>query len=70
VREGADGTLAPLMSAFQPPDPPVPVPAAEPDDQPDEDLLGRPDDEPVEEILAQYPPVVAVVVTRNPGPWL
>ncbi|HEX4531701.1 MAG TPA: glycosyltransferase family 2 protein [Acidimicrobiia bacterium] len=62
------------MSAFQPPDPPVPVPAAEPDDQPDdqpdEELLGRPDDEPVEEILAQYPPVVAVVVTRNPGPWL
>jgi GT2 family glycosyltransferase len=24
----------------------------------------------VEEQLAQYPPVVAVVVTRNPGPWL
>ena len=23
-----------------------------------------------EQVLAQYPPVVAVVVTRNPGPWL
>ena len=69
------------MSAFQPPDPPVPVPAEDdplafdedPDpatdgegDQPDDQLDGEPD----EEILAQYPPVVAVVVTRNPGPWL
>ena len=27
------------------------------------------DDEDAEEALAQYPPVVAVVVTRNPGPW-
>src|SRR5262249_27855073 len=74
VREGADGTLAPLMSAFQPPDPPLPVPAEEPDDQPhdqpDEELLGRPEDEPVAEILAQYPRAVAVVGTRTPGPWL
>ena len=35
-------------------------------DQPDDQLDGEPD----EEVLAQYPPVVAVVVTRNPGPWL
>ncbi len=85
LREGADGTLAPLMSALQPPDPPVPVPAEDeppaleddPDpatdgagDEPAEELLGPPEDEPDEEVLAQYPPVVAVVVTRNPGPWL
>ena len=27
-------------------------------------------DDEADELLAQYPPVVAVVVTRNPGPWL
>ena len=89
MREGVDGTLAALMSAFEPPDPPVPVPAEDdplafdedpdpatdgegdqPDDQLDGEPLGRPDGEPDEEVLAQYPPVVAVVVTRNPGPWL
>ncbi len=34
------------------------------------DASAEPDAEGVEEQLTQYPPVVAVVVTRNPGPWL
>ena len=60
-----------------PPDPGVaPPPPAAPVDEPPEpvDEPPEPVDEPVDEppdgVLAQYPPVVAVVVTRNPGPWL
>ena len=56
------------MSALDPPDAPVPAPAeGQPvDAQPADE---EPVEEPVDEVLAQYPPVVAVVVTRNPGPW-
>jgi GT2 family glycosyltransferase len=39
------------------------APDEAPEEAPDEETAG-------EEVLAQYPPVVAVVVTRNPGPWL
>ena len=59
-------------------EPPSPLdPAADPafDELAELADLGPADVEPitaegeVEEVLAQYPPVVAVVVTRNPGPW-
>ena len=72
-REGRDGTLSALMSALEPPDAPVAVPA---DDEPPspsgrrEPSTASPTARPEDEQLAQYPPVVAVVVTRNPGPWL
>jgi GT2 family glycosyltransferase len=49
------------MSVLQPPEARVPA-----EDEPSATGSGEPDEEP----LAQYPPVVAVVVTRNPGPWL
>jgi GT2 family glycosyltransferase len=46
------------------------APTAEPVDEPLDAPVAEPVDAPVDEVLAQYPPVVAVVVTRNPGPWL
>ncbi|HEU5306609.1 MAG TPA: glycosyltransferase family 2 protein, partial [Acidimicrobiia bacterium] len=57
------------MSAPEPPDAPV---VASPDDadEPDNQLTPDVEGDGAEEELAQYPPVVAVVVTRNPGPWL
>jgi GT2 family glycosyltransferase len=56
------------MSAPEPPDAPV---VASPDDADEPDNQVAPaEDDGVEDELAQYPPVVAVVVTRNPGPWL
>jgi GT2 family glycosyltransferase len=67
------------MSALDPPDAPVaappgdepPAPADEaPEPEPSIDPQPEEDAEGSEEVLAQYPPVVAVVVTRNPGPWL
>src|SRR5439155_6714155 len=81
VRREGDGTLTPLMSAPEPPDAPVVAPGGDepsspgddtPDDTSDDtsDIPEEPDGEGGEEQLAQYPPVVAVVVTRNPGPWL
>ena len=63
------------MSVLEPPDAPV---AGPPGDEPPSLLDLAPDLAPdpapegvegVDEVLAQYPPVVAVVVTRNPGPW-
>jgi GT2 family glycosyltransferase len=67
------------MSALEPPDgpvaappgdePPAPVDPPGPPEPPEpSEPVSAPD--PVVEALAQYPPVVAVVVTRNPGPWL
>jgi GT2 family glycosyltransferase len=57
------------MSALEPPDEPVvatpPADPAGPEDPPEDDA----ESDGAEEGLAQYPPVVAVVVTRNPGPW-
>ena len=72
MREGRDGTLSALMSALEPPDATVAVPA---EDEPPTSSPASPGDVPLDadpddEQLAQYPPVVAVVVTRNPGPWL
>jgi GT2 family glycosyltransferase len=70
------------MSALEPPDDPVVAgdgqPATNNDVRGDDsaagevatDVAGEPGDEPGDDQLAQYPPVVAVVVTRNPGPWL
>lgn len=69
------------MSALEPPDAPVVAPGGDEPANPGDDAPGgEPDAAPevgeetepggVEEQLAQYPPVVAVVVTRNPGPWL
>jgi cellulose synthase/poly-beta-1,6-N-acetylglucosamine synthase-like glycosyltransferase len=57
----------PPADVVPPPDEPPSAdePHAAEDEGPEED---EPEDE--EEVLAQYPPVVAVVVTRNPGPWL
>ncbi len=56
------------MSALDPPtEPSVDQLSAERDDEPVEAPI---DEAPVDEVLALYPPVVAVVVTRNPGPWL
>ena len=58
-------------------EPPAPgLPAADPPASDPPTALDRPvdddetvDDEPDDEQLAQYPAVVAVVVTRNPGSW-
>jgi GT2 family glycosyltransferase len=73
------------MSAPEPPDAPVvaseddaPAAPTEPDVTGEfralaEDVSrpAEPDDDVADdEVLASYPPVVAVVVTRNPGPWL
>ena len=71
------------MSALEPPDATVPAPA---EDEPPAPSRRPRDDPPTpadapgpsttecgrarRRALAQYPPVVAVVVTRNPGPWL
>ena len=69
------------MSVLEPPDEPV---AAPPGDDPAEPPRARrapgspaaapsgeaDEGDDADEVLAQYPPVVAVVVTRNPGPWL
>ena len=78
LQEG-DGTLSSLMSALEPPAAPVAAPPGDeapaatddPVDQPLDPSAEAAEAEPheAEEILAQYPPVVAVVVTRNPGPW-
>ena len=51
------------MSALEPPD----EPPGEPDVDPSEGDSSEGDSN--DEVLADYPPVVAVVVTRNPGPW-
>jgi GT2 family glycosyltransferase len=72
------------MSALEPPDAPVPFPAPPP--EPDDAAAASdvPTVDPrrdersdvevtadlTDETRAVYPPVVAVVVTRNPGPWL
>jgi GT2 family glycosyltransferase len=63
------------MSVLEPPDGTVAPVGDEPFDALREQFAAEPDDTPrdddaVDEPLAQYPPVVAVVVTRNPGPWL
>ena len=83
-RKGSRSTLAPLMSTEEPPDGPIlPVPseAVEPVAEApvetsvvDEPVAGEPvADEPVPEevvdLSAVYPPVAAMVVTRNPGDW-
>jgi GT2 family glycosyltransferase len=63
------------MSALEPPDAAVGVPAGAAPPAASEPVE-LPADPPVTEaegpveVVAQYPPVVAVVVTRNPGPWL
>src|SRR5205823_5383585 len=44
------------------------APDEAPEEASDEEAAGE--EAAGEEVLAQYPPVVAVVVTRNPGPWL
>jgi GT2 family glycosyltransferase len=65
MRGKVDGTLSRLMSSFERPDAPMEAPPG--------DELPAPaelDQESTGEALAQYPPVVALVVTRNPGPWL
>jgi GT2 family glycosyltransferase len=65
------------MSAVEPPDDPVLAPsapaapeAAQPAEPDETDPQAEVPAEEPEEQLALYPPVVAVVVTRNPGPWL
>src|SRR5713101_6817306 len=65
------------MSAVEPPDASVPAPPPLPDvpdpvppDVPDPVPPDVPDPAPPDEQLALYPPVVAVVVTRNPNAWL
>lgn len=61
------------MSTLEPPDESVvATPPGEPGAEPEADGTEADGTEAdgTEEVLAQYPPVVAVVVTRNPGPWL
>jgi GT2 family glycosyltransferase len=71
------------MSVLEPPDAPVEAPPEDeppgpvdassesgPDPAGDSTPIAGTDGNDGEEVLAQYPPVVAVVVTRNPGPWL
>lgn len=78
VPAGSDGTLASLMTPLDPPDGPVVAPVEDERPVPAEPAGHAPEpgpeipeaaDEP-DGVLAQYPPVVAVVVTRDPGPWL
>ena len=70
-----DGTLSSFMSALEPPDDPVAAPPGDESPAPVDPLPVDPlpvegeDGDDADEVLAQYPPVVAVVVTRNPGPW-
>ncbi len=64
------------MSALDPPAEPSADPRSAdaggqaPADEPLEATVDEASGAPVDDALAQYPPVVAVVVTRNPGPWL
>ncbi len=54
-------SLGELLAEFAAPDPEPPVADVPAEDDADGDA---------DAVLARYPPVVAVVVTRNPGPWL
>lgn len=73
------------MSVLEPPDEPVVAPledepsaagevvpeaVSETGPEPGPDPGDEAGDDAGDEVLAQYPPVVAVVVTHNPGPWL
>ena len=62
TRRGAPGDEPPGLRARSDPTPTL--------RRPQRSTATTDDGDDADEVLAQYPPVVAVVVTRNPGPWL